>query len=271
MWFKNKNPEELYPPKDEYQRKYRQAFEGVVDKYLIHHCEDDNANILIYIDPENDVDWIMMKDPLDGNEGLIKERNKWLAELDIAQASPCLNLSEKNIMKFKIMLGAGYESALYGNFESVPSCIEQALFFLKARNREQSRFLILSVSTVIVVITLLIGCFFNLFTDELIAGLELGVLGSYVSIWSRFGKMNLTGLASKNIHYLEAFARLFCGGIFAFIAILFIDTGLVLKDITVSNLWAYHCIVGFIAGFNERFVPSIIESFTSNVTETKRE
>ena len=54
-----------------------------------------------------------------------------------------------------------------------------------------------------------------------------------------------------------------------FVAILFIDTGLVLKDITVSNPWAYHCIVGFIAGFNERFVPSIIESFTSNVTEEK--
>lgn len=44
----------------------------------------------------------------------------------------------------------------------------------------------------------------------------------------------MTGLASKDIHYLEAFARLFCGEIFAFVAILFIDTGLVLKDITVS-------------------------------------
>ena len=91
-----------------------------------------------------------------------------------------------------------------------------------------------------------------------------------LSIWSRFGKMNMTGLASKDIHYLEAFARLFCGEIFAFVAILFIDTGLVLKDITVSNPWAYHCIVGFIAGFNERFVPSIIGSFTSNVTEEKK-
>ena len=40
-----------------------------------------------------------------------------------------------------------------------------------------------------------------MFSDEKIIGLELGVLGSYVSIWSRFGKMNMTGLASKNIHY----------------------------------------------------------------------
>lgn len=270
MRFKNKNPEELYPPKDEYQKKYRETFDGIVDKYLIYHCEDENAKILIYIDPENDIDWIMKEDPLNGNEELNKERYKWLAKLDIAQASPCLNLSEKNIMKFKIMLGAGYESALYGNFDSVQSCIDQALLFLKARNKEQSRYLILGISTIIVLMSLIAGCIWNLFSDKLIVGLELGVLGSYVSIWSRFGKMNLTGLASKNIHYLEAFARLFCGGIFAFVAILFIDTGLVLKDITVSNLWAYHCIVGFIAGFNERFVPSIIESFTSNTTEEKK-
>ncbi|MHC6728260.1 hypothetical protein [Segatella copri] len=150
MWFDKKDPEELYPPKDEYQRKYRQAFDGVVDKYLIYHCEDENAKILIYIDLDNDIDWIMKKDPLDGNEELNQERNKWLANLDIAQASPCLNLSEKNIMKFKIMLGAGYESALYGNFDSVQSCIDQALLFLKARNKEQSRYIILSVSTTIV-------------------------------------------------------------------------------------------------------------------------
>lgn len=150
MWFDKKDPEELYPPKDEYQRKYRQAFDGVVDKYLIYHCEDENAKILIYIDLDNDIDWIMKKDPLDGNEELNQERNKWLANLDIAQASPCLNLSEKNIMKFKIMLGAGYESALYGNFDSVQSCIDQALLFLKARNKEQNRYIILSVSTTIV-------------------------------------------------------------------------------------------------------------------------
>jgi len=112
--------------------------------------------------------------------------------------------------------------------------------------------------------SLIAGYFCDVFSDEQIVGLELGVLGSYVSIWSRFGRH------LKDIHYLEAFARLFCGGIFAFVAILFIDTGLVLKDITVSNPWAYHCIVGFIAGFNERFVPSIIESFTSNVTEEKK-
>lgn len=56
MWFKKKNSKDLYPPKDDYQRSYRQTFQGIVDKYLIHHCEDDNAKLLVYIDSENDVD-----------------------------------------------------------------------------------------------------------------------------------------------------------------------------------------------------------------------
>jgi len=44
--------------------------------------------------------------------------------------------------------------------------------------------------------SLIAGYFCDVFSDEQIVGLELGVLGSYVSIWSRFGKMNMTGLAS---------------------------------------------------------------------------
>ena len=47
MWFNKQDSDEFYPPKDEYQRKYRQAFEGVVDKYLIHHC-DDEMTIALY-------------------------------------------------------------------------------------------------------------------------------------------------------------------------------------------------------------------------------
>ena len=102
-------------------------------------------------------------------------------------------------------------------------------------------------------------------------GLLMGLLGAYVSIWSRFGKMNMTGLASRRVHFLEAFARLFCGGIFAFVAMLLLSTGLVLKDFTVNNVWAYNCIIGFAAGFNERFVPTIIETISSNSKNNKED
>lgn len=141
------------------------------------------------------MDWIMLDDPLKGNEQLIKERYKWLAKLDVAQVSPCLNLSEKNVMKFKIMLGAGYEGALYGNFDSVQPCIEQALLFLRDRNKEQSRFLILSFSTIIVVLSLLIVFFILPFFKRKNSRIRIGcswLLCFYlVEIWKnkpkRFG------------------------------------------------------------------------------------
>lgn len=267
-WFEKKTLSEKYPPKDEFQKKYRETFDGIVDKYLIYCCsEEENEEMVIFIDYDNDVDWIVKKDPLTNNDDK-KKKMECLAKLDVAQASPCLNLSERNIMKFKIMLGAGYEAALHGKFDVVQPTINHALNFLKDRNREQGRFLMLMASTFMVLMGLLGVSFMNLWCNDWVDGCGLGVLGAYVSICIRYGKMNMSGLSSKRIYWLEAFARLFCGGIFAFMAMLLLDTGLVLKDYATSNLWAYHCIVGFIAGFNERFVPSIIEKVTS---ETKLE
>ena len=270
MWFKSKTLEEQYPPKDSYQEEYRKKFGGIIDKYLIHHSEDDDEEILVYIDTENDVDWIIQKDPLK-DENLRNEREKYIAKLNVAEAYPSLNLSQRNVLKFKIMLGAGYVAAIYGNYESVQPAIDAALKFLKDRNREQSRFLILSFSSFLILVTILLGVCFSIFGNENFIGLLMGVLGAYVSIWSRFGKMNMTGLASKNIHFLEAFARLFCGGIFAFVAMQLLNTGLVLKDFTINNVWSYNCIIGFVAGFNERFVPTIIETISSNSKNNKED
>ena len=260
VWFKKKTLAEKYPPKDDFQQKYRESFGGIVDKYLIYFCEDDDENMVIFIDAENDVDWIVKKDPLTSDEDQ-KKKMEYLARLDVAQASPCLNLSERNIMKFKIMLGAGYEAALHGNFDVVQPTIDQALKFLKDRNKEQGRFLMLIDSTIIILVGLGMVGFTGLWKNDWVDGCALGVLGAYVSVWSRSGNTNLSGLSSTCIYLLEAFARLFCGAIFAFMAMLLLDTGLVLKD--CADNWAYHCIIGFIAGFNERFVPSIIEKVTS--------
>ena len=46
MWFDKKSPEELYPPKDEYQRKYRQAFEDVYKRQALDSVNNDK--FLIY-------------------------------------------------------------------------------------------------------------------------------------------------------------------------------------------------------------------------------
>ena len=261
MLRRKKTPAEKYPSKDDDQKEYRKHFGNIVDKYLIHLANDSNADLIVYIDTDNDIDWIIKTDPIT-DEAIKRERDKHIAKLDLAQASPCLNLSDKNIMRFKIMLGTGYKSAIYGNFDVVNYAIESALNFLKERNKEQSRYLILSMSSGIIVLVTLLGLSFNLFLNQDVTNIEYGLLGAYVSIWSRFGKMNLTGLASKRIHYLEAFARMMCGAIFALIAMLLLKTGLILKDVVTNNVQALYGIVAFALGFNERFVPSIIEAMT---------
>lgn len=259
MFFKKKTLSERFPSKDDDQREYRKHYGNIVDKYLINHVCDDEADFIVYIDADNDIDWMLLKDPQKDEEKKI-EREKYIARLNVAQASPCLNLSDRNVVRFKIMLGTGYVSAIYGNYDVVSSSIDSAMKFLRERNKEQSRYLILSMSTWIIALFTIIGFYFNWFQSQSVTSIEYGLLGAYVSIWSRFGKMNMTGLASRRIHYLEAFARMVCGAIFALIAMLLLDTGLVLKGVAIENVQALYGIVAFIAGFNERFVPSIIET-----------
>lgn len=258
-----KSLQDIYPAKDEYQVMYRKEFEGIIDKYLICHESDDRRKLIVYIDAENDIDWIIKDEQHD--EERDKKRQAYITKLDAAQAFPVSNLSDSNIVRFKIILGAGYNAALHDNYELVQPSIDKALNFIKERNMEESRYLILSCSTLLILIfillSLIIGSLYFIHYKEWIIGILLGITGAYVSIWNRSGKMDLTGLGTKRIHYLEAFARLFCGGIFAYIGMLLIKSNLLSSIYTQTNAFMY--IITFIAGFNERFIATIIEHITN--------
>lgn len=250
-----------FPSQDEYQEQYRQAFGGIVDKYLISHEENGNDMLIIYVDAENDVDWI---DKRQNHTPADQEKlQECLVRLDAAQTAPTTNLQDATILRFKIMLGAGYYAALHDNYDIVQPVIDRAQKFIDERNKESSRFMLLSSSTIatlIAVIMVLISIHsLTLSYIQWVLGALMGILGSYVSIWSRVGKIDFTGYSSSLSHYLEAFARLFCGSIFALIGILLMKSGLVLNILSEINVLYSGCIVGFIAGFNERFIPSLIQ------------
>lgn len=265
--FNRKSPQEKYPPLDDYQKLYRKEFDGIIDKYLIcHESENNGRKLIVYIDADNDIDWIVKDEDI--NDETEKLRQTCLNKLDIAQTFPVTNLCKQNILRFKIMLGAGYNAALHDNYELVQPSIDKALRFATERNMEQSRYLILSCSTLIVIsliINLLIlkTNFQTIFCTDWIIGILFGVLGSYVSIWQRSGKSNLTGLATKKIHYLEAFSRLFCGSIFGITGMLLLKAGLILDIFIQNDICIWNALIAFIAAFNERFIPTIIEHITS--------
>lgn len=186
--FQKKTDAEKIPPQSERQRIYRAEFGDIVDKVLISY--NNQKKFIIYIDSNNEIN-CECNGAL-SNPDLKKDqyRNIYLTKLDIAQRTTCLNLSDKEILNFKILLGAGYNAVFYGIFELVDPVIKQALEFINDRNKEQARFLSLFSASIFaffcVVLFFLYGCCEDV--DEWSLGLLMGVLGAYMSIWTRYEK-----------------------------------------------------------------------------------
>ncbi len=265
---------DLYPSRDKHQEKYRKEFGDIVDQYLIYYDSDGkDFREIVYIDAENDIDWFIEGDSASKEDKQI--RHQYIAKLDTAHAASVQNLSKKEIINFKKILGVGYSAALHCNWEEVGTAISKAMEYRDARNKERSRLMLLSAATLYLFV--LVGAFLVFFHFasthphmNLFWGIIMGAVGAYVSIWTRYGKLDMTGLGAPSIHYLEAFARMLIGAIFATIIIFTFKSGLIFNGIMSSA--SERLILGFIgfcAGFSEKWVPTVMERFVTNENNNK--
>lgn len=256
-------------PKDENQRRYREFF-GITDKFLIHYSMDEanHGGYIVFIDFDNDLDYVIK-----GQREWSIEDNKAfaasIAKLQIAEATPYLNLSEEETLAFKRKLGGGYILALQCKFEGIDEVIADALTFLRQRNVETARTKFLESANFMAMIFVTAGVAFYLYgnTNKWYYGVIFGILGAYTSVWTRYGRMMMTGLATTWLHYLESASRLFIGAVFGVVAMFAIKCGLIFSDINPAiELFAYS-LASFAAGFSERFIPSLIEKIVNDQSE----
>lgn len=255
----------------------------IKDKYLIEYELEDaptqenpkrKIGYIVFIDYQNDCDWKDERDHnkiFDGEEGR-KKFAKAICDLNVAHATPCNNLSEEEILIFKKMIGAGYALALNGEFESIPPLIEKATEYLRLRNKECARkyFLVSSglVAMAVIIFWLCAKFWLQLSCLDWITGISMGILGSFVSIWTRYGQMALTGLSSRCLHYVEAVSRMFVGAIFALVILYAICCHIVFPELDANYHHPLFALAGFLAGFSERFVPSLMERLSNENTES---
>lgn len=267
--FKKKEP--YVDPDREIYRK----FFNIIDDYLIEYSieqeegEEKETGFIVYIDPENDIDW---KDTRAKKDWKPEENAVWsqcLSKLSDAHAEPTGHLSFETIRTFKLKLGAGYVLAMNRCFAEVEKVIADSLSFLRHRNSEKSRQLFLIYSTVCIAIILGLWIWnrdVNVVDEEWALTLLFGTLGSFFSIWTRYGKLVMTGLSTKTLHFLETLTRLIIGAISASVLILAVKCGLILpKMAEAAPLWFFG-LTGFAAGFSERIIPSLMEAFSKHVT-----
>lgn len=251
-------------------RKDYQKFFGVEEseQYLIYYTMDEDAKTgyIVFIDNENDLDYIDKRDKSTWNPAEIQSFQRCLGKLQQAEASPTLNLSHKQILAFKQILGRGYLQILEKDFSEVDTVIKDALQYLRQRNIEAARELFLTCAGTIALVAAIAGLilYFTGNRNVWLYGILFGILGAFVSIWTRYGKEEMTGLASRSLHYMESISRLFVGAIAAVIIMFAIRSGLMLAIGESSNLFFIYCVFGFAAGFSERLLPSLIERIIKN-------
>lgn len=251
-------------------RKDYQKFFGVEEseQYLIYYTMDEDAKTgyIVFIDNENDLDYIDKRDKSTWNPAEIQSFQRCLGKLQQAEASPTLNLSHKQILAFKQILGRGYLQILEKDFSEVDTVIKDALQYLRQRNIEAARELFLTCAGTIALVAAIAGLvlYFTGNRNVWLYGILFGILGAFVSIWTRYGKEEMTGLASRSLHYMESISRLFVGAIAAVIIMFAIRSGLMLAIGESSNLFFLYCVFGFAAGFSERLLPSLIERIIKN-------
>lgn len=256
------------------QERYR-AFFNIEDKYLIQYRidKDEKEGYIVFIDKDCDIDWVDTRSSF-YTEAEEKVKQQWIAKLDAVHMEPCTNISEDDRLIFKKKLAIGYELVMVKCFDDVQAVIDECYRFVKSRNKEVSRSLFLKASAPVAMIAIAVMAL-NMdvikWHEAWVTGSCTGILGSYVSIWTRYGKKVMTGLSSEWLHYAEALCRLLVGAIFSLVAILAVKCGLLLSNIDVS-LMIYTCgLIGFVAGFSERFVPSLVEKIAKDESEDIKE
>ena len=242
-----------------------QSFFGIEtsEQYLIYYTMDEEAGTgyVVFIDNENDLYYIDKRDKSTWTEVEVQSFQRCLGKLQQAEASPCNNLRKKQLLAFKQILGRAYLQILENDFAEVDTVILEAKEYLRQRNVEAARELFLASAGSVALASAITGLtlYFISNRNVWLYGILFGILGSFFSIWTRYGKEEMTGLASKSLHYLESISRLFIGAIAAVIVMFAVRSGLMLAIGNQGNLFFLYCVIGFAAGFSERLVPSLIE------------
>lgn len=256
------------------QERYR-AFFKIEDRYLIQYRIDETKQegFIVFLDEEYDIDWVDTRTNFFSDEEE-KVKQQWIAKLDAVHMEPCSNISEEDRLTFKKKLAIGYELVMVKCFGDVQAVIEECYRFVKSRNREVSRSLFLLASApmaIIAIAVIILDIDVIKWHQAWVTGFCTGILGAFVSIWTRYGKKSMTGLSSRWLHIAEALCRLLVGAIFALVAIFAVKCGLLLSNIDVSLMIYTSALIGFVAGFSERFVPSLVEKIAKDESEDDSE
>lgn len=258
--------------KDDYESivvlrdEYRRIF-GIVDQCLVscRYDKETDTGFIVYIDYKYDVIWRDRGYLSKWSEEEMDAFRKAICKLDYAQMYPCEILTSRKKLDFKRMLGVGYLQALNQQYDQIDNVLEEARSYVENRNEERARSFFLSFSSLLIVINLFFyilqsnGILTPPWEMDFTAAISFGIIGSYTSIWSRFNKLQMNGLSTRFALVVESLSRLMIGCVSALVILMAFKSGLILSVMNDDNAIYSSSIIGFVAGFSERWLDSIVE------------
>jgi len=242
-------------------------------KYLVYSCKD----FIVFIDNENDVDWettdeyeIYLNKKL-GHKNM-GQFNNIINRATLIECTPCDHLKSRILINFKRMIGDAIARNLDLDYKNAEKILDGSVDYIRKRNIEESRRWILTSSGLTGILFGISGVILWLIRIYVIAeigqtafnifiSLSAGSLGALLSVIMRTGNIELDCSAGKTLHYIEGIFRIISGMISALIVDLAIISGYFLGPLYKAGDGIVSLILfGFIAGWSERFAPSIISS-----------
>lgn len=226
--------------------------------------------------------WEEVNGTMANTPDLYNRRMKWLSYLEYRKEFPIYELPEEEQKAFNVMLGAGYVAALTNIFEEVENAKKTAFDYawsrLLGRTRHQSN----KIASLTGIITLIIlsamgGLFWSLSYNipifakenhifvllfEWVTAILAGVLGAVVSIWNVNKSTEFANYFSEDIIKVRTRYRLCVGAILALIAAACYHVG-VIKILDLPEGVVLFTIIGFIAGYSERWIMGIVDKIAS--------
>lgn len=198
--------------------------------------------------------------------------NETYSQIKAAEAIPVQFLSEKDQYEYKLKLGQAHGMRYMGCYNIVPRMVNNAIRYVETRNAEVVRRITMHFATVLLLVV--IGLFLlikglkwlGLFSSWLPAislgtffAFVMGVVGAYVSQWIRLRSYAPIVYGDKKNIWIDTLCRMLVGGISALIAVLAVRCGLLFPSLVdIPEALGF---VGFIFGFSERLIPSLLKKF----------
>ncbi len=246
---------------------YDQEKWGVLN---LRHLILDSQGFIVFIDNENDLDWITTAEYDEKGHEKPEKHKEILNGVALQECKPTTHLSETSLLSFKRLLGESLARSLAHDYKKAAEILNHAESYLIDRGKELSRQWYLARAGQTAALILSVGIILWTFRDistnifgavffNTCLCMVTGALGALMSIIFRMGKENLNCLSGKALHEIESSYRVIAGALSALLVSMLVRAELFLpvfsridqKEIALIAL-------GFVAGMSERFAPSIL-------------